>query len=189
MTSAMKASRMLLLVLAAVLSCSPDRGDQNSLITPLDGPRIEAASSTSYYRITELLPDPVPVLQLSQVVGLLGGEITVAGHKLTVPAGAVSTPTLFTVRAMNNGYIELELNAVVDGLLGIVNVGESGFKKPVTVTMTYARATNVTDPQRLKVMRLNNNGRHEILPTTVSANGLTVSAKLDHFSRYAMVSD
>lgn len=187
--SAMKASRMLLLVMAAVLSCSPDRGDQNSPVTPLEGPRVEAAAKTSYYRITEVLPDPVPMLELSQVVGLLGGELTVAGHKLTVPAGAVSTPTLFTVRAMNNGYIELELSAVVDGLLGVINVGESGFDKPVTVTMTYARATNVTDPQRLKVIRLKDNGRHEILPTTVGPNGLTISAKLDHFSRYAMISD
>lgn len=97
MTITPKASRMLLFAVAAVLSCSPDRGDTTSPITPLDGPRVEAAATASYYRITERLPDPVPLLELSQVIGLLGGQVTVAGHTLTVPAGAVSTPTLFTV--------------------------------------------------------------------------------------------
>lgn len=184
-----RASHMLLLAMAVALSCSPDRGEQASPLTPLDGPRVEAAATAGYYRITENLPDQVPSLELSRVIGLLGGKVTVAGHTLTVPVGAVSVPTLFTVRAMNNGYIELELTALTDGLSGIINIGESGFQEPVTVTMTYSRATNVTDPARLKVMRLKANGRHEILPTTVSPTGLTISAKLDHFSRYCMISD
>lgn len=185
------ASPFALLALAALLSCTPDRGEHASPVEAVPAAQMgTAASVTSYYRITEVLPDQVPTLELAEVIGVLGGEIRLMGHTLTVPAGAVSEPALFTLRIVNNGYIEVDLTAVAEGLLGgLVDVGAAGFDKPVPITLTYARATNVSDPQRLKVMRLNDDGRHEILPTRVNEAGLTITAELDHFSRYCMITD
>ena len=131
-----------------------------------------------------------PVAFPGQPIGLLGGSISVANHTVSVPLGAVTLPTLFSLTHANNGYVEIDARATVTDLLGrILDVGGLGFKKPVTMTLTYARATNVTDPTRLKIVRLMPNGQHEVLPTTVNTYNKTISAKLDHFSRYAMVSD
>ena len=145
------------------------------------------AGGKTYTRIEESAP--AADLSLSQVIGIDGGSVSLAGHRITVPAGAVSVPTIFTLTLANNGYVEVELTAVVSTLLGVVDVGEDGFNKPVSLALTYARGTNVTDPARLKIIRLKSNGKHEILPSTVQSGPLTVTAELDHFSRYAMVSD
>lgn len=190
MKTVLRASALVLLAISAVMSCTPNAERRSPVALDAATPFEASVGATTYYPVTEVVPEVEPVLELTEVVGLLGGRITVAGHTLTVPAGAVSAPTTFTVRALDNGHIEVELHAMVQGLLGrSIDIGAAGFRKPVTVSLTYARATNVTDAQRLKIMRLNANGRHEVLASTVSENAHTVSAQLDHFARYALVSD
>ena len=143
----------------------------------------------SFTRIQEIAPN-TSLLSLSRIIGLLGGTISVANHSISVPLGAVTLPTLFTLRHANNGYVEVDATATITDLLGrILDVGGLGFKKPVTMTLSYARATNVTDPSRLKIVRLKADGQHEIMPSTVNPWKKTVSAQLDHFSRYALVTD
>lgn len=175
-----------LVVALVTLSCgSADSGHR----TPFE-PQFATLTvgGTTYTRIEERAPGTE--LSLSQIIGLQGGSVSLAGHTITVPFGAVTEPTLFTLELANNGYVEVELSAVVTDLLGrVIDVGSSGFEKPVTLSLTYARATNVTDPSRLKIVRLKSNGRHEVLPSTVQTGPLTVTATLDHFSRYAMLSD
>lgn len=194
-------SVMTVVVACAALSCAPDTGrelplapETGAVETTGSSNLLESSSSDDgeqdYVRITDKLPSEIPSLQVSSIIGLLGGEVHLAGHVITVPAGAVSLPTVFTLTVATNGYVEVDIKALTTDLLGnTVNIGEKGFKKPVTLTLTYARATNVTDPARLKLMRLNSDGRHEILPSTVSGNGKVVSAQLDHFSRYCMIAD
>ncbi|MGH7447011.1 MAG: hypothetical protein ACREK1_00120 [Longimicrobiales bacterium] len=150
----------------------------------------DSDTDTDYIRIEDVLPTDLPSLQVSSIIGLLGGEVHLAGHVIQVPAGAVSLPTVFTLTLATNGYVEVDISALTTDLLGnTVNIGEQGFKKPVTLSLTYARATNVTDPSRLKLMRLKSDGKHEILKSKVSDGTKLVSAKLDHFSRYCMVAD
>ena len=92
------------------------------------------------------------------------------------------------VLALPGGYVEVDLNASLFGLLGgLLNIGERGFYKPVTVTLSYERSTNVPDPTKLVIIRLNGlGGTPEEVPTRVDPVNKTVSADLDHFSRYAI---
>ena len=130
---------------------------------------------------------------IALLLGSDGGILTLLGHILNVPAGAVSEPTLFSMTAIQNGYIEVELTATPKSLLRSLffwrKVEDVQFNVPVGLSLSYARATNVTDPSRLKIMRVNPDGRHEILPSVVDTVNKTVTAELDHFSRYCMVSN
>ena len=172
--------------LVTVAAC----GDNLSQPTVLE-PQMMTLSvgQQTFTRIEERAPS-TSLLSLSRIIGLLGGTISVANHSVTVPFGAVTLPTLFTLTYAGNGYVEVDATATITDLLGrILDVGGLGFKKPVTMTLSYARATNVTDPSRLKIVRLNPNGQHEVMPSTVNTWKKTVSAQLDHFSRYALVTD
>jgi len=65
------------------------------------------------------------------MIGPTGGSLKVAGHKLNIPAGAVSSPTTFTLTAPAGRYLKLEITA-----------GDSEhyrFSAPVAVTISYAR--------------------------------------------------
>ena len=197
-------SVVTVMVAFAALSCGPDTGRElplapesgavettgSSNLLGLTGSSSSDDGEQDYVRITDRLPTDVPSLSISSVIGLLGGEVHLAGHVIRVPAGAVTLPTVFTLTVATNGYVEVDVKALTTDLLGrTLNIGEKGFKKPVTLTLTYARATNVTDPARLKLMRLNSDGKHEILPSKVSDTGKVVSAQLDHFSRYCLIAD
>src|SRR5690606_36534124 len=130
---------------------------------------------------------------LALLLGSDGGVLSLLNHVLTVPAGAVSEPTLFSMTVLQDGYVEVELTATPKSLLKRLlfwrKVEEVNFRVPVELSLSYANATNVTDPSRLKIMRVNPNGRHEILPSTVDLESKTVTADLDHFSRYCMIAD
>lgn len=195
-------SVLTLLAISAALSCAP--GDRReSPLAPDNGAATPTApsdllgllpppppTSSEYTLIEERAPRLLETLEVSGVIGIFGGKLSLAGHALTVPYGAVTLPTVFTLRLLPTGYIEVELEAVLTSLLGrTINVGEEGFRKPVPVTLTYVRATNVTDPSRLRIMRVKADGNHEILPSTVDTQDKTVTAELDHFSRYCMVAN
>ena len=130
---------------------------------------------------------------IALLLGSDGGILALLGHILNVPAGAVSEPTLFSMTVIQNGYVEVELTATPKSLLNTLffwrKVEEVQFNVPVGLSLSYARATNVTDPSRLKIMRVNPDGRHEILPSVVDTVNKTVTAELDHFSRYCMVTN
>jgi hypothetical protein len=127
-------------------------------------------------------------LSVTGLLGTVGGTLDVLGHTLHVPQGAVRKRTLFSVLALPGGYVEVDLNASLFGLLGgLLNIGEQGFYKPVTVTLSYERSTNIPDPTKLVIIRLNGLfGTPEEVPTRVDLENQTVSADLDHFSRYAI---
>jgi hypothetical protein len=177
-----------ILLLGLLLSCSPD-ADRTSL--PLSPPESGAAAgATEPYRIEGRMPEGLPSISVSQVIGLLGGTLNLAGHSVHIPAGALTESAVVTLTLASNGYVEVEVTALKVSLLGrILNLGALGFKKPVSLTLTYAWASNVQDPSRLQIMRLKANGNHELLPSTVDTTRRTVTVQLDHFSRYCMVSN
>ena len=49
------------------------------------------------------------VLNLTKLIGIKGGELTVLNHTLDVPRGAVLEPTLFTMRVAPTTRVEVEL--------------------------------------------------------------------------------
>lgn len=137
-----------------------------------------------------LLPGILQAVSTNALIGVQGGQITLLGHTLTVPAGAVSQPTIFTLTVLPTGYVEVNLTATLTSVLGLVlNVGDDGFLRPVPVTLSYARATNVTDPSKLTVVHLGGLlGYKNIqpVPSTVDPASKTVTADLEHFSRYSL---
>ncbi len=132
-----------------------------------------------------------PVEQkLSKLIGMSGGTISLLGHTLTVEPGTVTIPTLFTLTALPTPEIDVLVTATVTDVLGgVLDVGELGFKRPVTLTLTYYRAYNVDDPKRLVLVYFNPNGKLEVLDSNVDYKRYTVSAKLKHFSKYGMASN
>ncbi len=147
---------------------------------------LKAPPASSYKLITE--PALLGDLDLSKLIGINGGTISIAGITLTVPKGAITIPTLFTVAALPTGVIDASLTATTTNLLGLLtDVGSIGFKKPVTITMSYARATNVKDPSKLFLVYYDYS-KNKLVPlkSTVDTRNRTVSAQVDHFSKYGM---
>jgi hypothetical protein len=143
-----------------------------------------------------LVKDPVLSLQgitqavtTGTVIGFSGGTISLLGHSVTIPVGALTSPTLVSLTVLPTGYVEVNLLATVNTLLGVLDIGSKGFAKPVPVTLTYARGTNVGTHTDLKVLRIKSilgYGTYEVMPSTVDTINKNVTAPLDHFSRYTL---
>ena len=121
--------------------------------------------------------------------GVLGGLLNVDGHGLAVPRGAVLRLTLFSMATVAGPVIDVDLNAFENNLVNRLVARVGLFNRPVTVVLSYAQATNVTDPSRLVIVRVHDDGTFEVLPTRVDRNRRVVAAELDHFSKYAMASN
>lgn len=175
----------LALVLALV-GCEPAGGPVESA-TPSQSATASGDRAAALAKVKGVVPDSEPALVASQVIGSEGGTLRRAGHVLTVPAGAVSEPTSFTLRLVKNGYVEVELRATVQRDGGkTTDVGEKGFARPVMLQLNYALATEPVDPSRLLLVWVKSDGTLVALPSTVDVSGKKVSAELEHFSRYAI---
>lgn len=152
---------------------------------------IQSQAGVEYTLLEDRIPSEILDLDVSKLIGLSGGQISLAGHTLTVPAGAVSVPTVFTLTLRTTGYIDVDASALVTSLLGkVINVGEKGFNKPVKLTLSYARSPNApADPSGITVLRMLGSSHadpHQPLSTTVDAQAKTATAYLDHFSGYCL---
>jgi hypothetical protein len=174
-------------VLAVATGCEPSTAP--TLPEP-SGPALSLESS-GYRLIESPLPEGLPAIEVSKLIGLSGGSLHLAGHSIEVPEGAVSVPTLFTLSLVTDGYVEVELTAVVSSISGsVLDVGGNGFGgSTVALTLSYAAATNVGDPDDLLILRMLKDGQVEALDVVVEPNGKRVTAQLDHFSRYCLASN
>ena len=125
--------------------------------------------------------------EASAWIGSEGGVVKTAAYTLTVPRGAVSTKTLFVVKPTNTGAYMVELDAYVNGLLGKIEVGSQGFKKPVQLTISFANANGITNEKKIAIVYVTSDGQAKIQPVTVDTKEDEVNAGLAHFSKYAMV--
>jgi hypothetical protein len=125
--------------------------------------------------------------EASAWIGYEGGVVKTAAYTLTVPRGAVSTKTRFVVKPTNTGAYMVELDAYVNGLLGQVEVGSKGFKKPLLLTISYAQATGVTNEKKIAIVYVTSSSQGTLQPVTVDTRDNDVTAQLSHFSKYAMV--
>lgn len=119
-------------------------------------------------------------------IGSAGGTVQTAAYTLVVPRGAVSEKTKFVVEPENNGTYTVNLYAYRQGLLGLIDVGGKGFKKPVLLTIRYANAEGVTDERKLTIIYLSTSSAAEVQPSIVDRKDKEVTAQLPHFSKYAM---
>lgn len=173
---------------AITLSACDFSGDVRQ--SPLEPAPAAHASARAVERVPGHVPSHVAGPTASALIDAQGGTISLAGHVLTVPAGAVSRPTRFTMAVVNEGYVEVELNATVPQPRGPgIDVGEKGFARPVTLQLNYSWASAEVDASRLQIVWVKENGSLETLSSTPDAGTKTVTANLDHFSKYAIGTD
>jgi hypothetical protein len=125
--------------------------------------------------ITDLLTcSSLPYATTTRTIGRDGGVVTVGQYSLKIPAGALKT----------NVQIRAEQ---VSGKVNSVRFSPEGLKfaSPATLTMGYKNCSLVLLPKRivytselLKVL--------DVLRTTDLFGAKSVTAPIDHFSRYAV---
>jgi hypothetical protein len=173
--------------LALVLASCDQAGER--VLTPA-APNASVVSKEKYgFQLVEgVIPSDVTSLQVTQVIGPLGGTLSLAGHSLTVPQGAVSEPTLFVMTLGTRGYVEVDLKATREILGTVVDIGSHGFLngRTVTLSLTYAWATNVDNPARLSIVRELSGGELQGLKSKVDKRAKQVSTELEHLSSYAV---
>ncbi len=178
----MRRSAVAVLFLSLSLwSCDSAHTPTGAVPEPASGPAFSTTSS-SYYQIPG---DDGSVGLATALIGAEGGTITLGEHRLTVPAGAVSAPTAFTVQIVDEKYITVLLTAIQ----GTLDIGEQGFAKPVQLTLSYSTATEPVDESRLLVLWIKDDGTFEAQPTTVDTAAKRVRADLGHFSGYTIGGD
>jgi len=65
------------------------------------------------------------------LLGLLGGVVSLGGNSVALPVGAVSLPTLITLRVPASSYVEVDVTA--NQLVSFL------FRRPVSITIDYSR--------------------------------------------------
>jgi hypothetical protein len=177
----------MLLVAVALGTTSCDSAMSSD--SPMSPVTSMASISADGYKVVQATPANA-ALRASNVIAFGGGALGVGIHSLSVPAGAVSNATIFTMVAPSANRIQVDLSAVSSTVLGLLNVGERGFGKPVVLTLSYENAIGVKDETHLRIGELLSNGEiGEVLETTVDTSAKTVTAKLPHFSTWVVLSD
>jgi hypothetical protein len=177
-------------LLAAIASCASDDSivgpstDPSSQTTtqpsqgqtpdPLLEPVLDPALQLALKTVHLLTCSPQPYAQTTAVVGPSGGTIVVGAHKLTIPAGALSSPVTITAEQMR-------------GTVNSVRLQPAGlrFAKPATLTLSYSncllpplsRRVVYTDEQ-LRIL--------ELIPSLDLRLSRSVNGSILHFSRYAV---
>jgi hypothetical protein len=134
---------------------------------------------------------PTTALSESKWIGPEGGEVVLGGHSITVPVGAVSRSTLFTISVARQ-HIGVDLRARIHvGNGSVIDIGPQGFKKPIRLVLSFEYATNVQNPARLTVLHDPENGQpHQLMGGSLQAdNQKSVAVELRHFSKYALGMD
>jgi len=116
------------------------------------------------------LPDD----KATQWVGPDGGTIRFGSSSLSIPRGALKS------------YVQITAEQVSDDV-NSVRFSPEGlqFGKPATLTMGYSNCQQVDSPKQI-VYTDDDLNVVEILKSKDSSRGETVSAPLNHFSRYAV---
>ncbi len=120
-------------------------------------------------------------LTVSLVLGSLGGTMSVNGHSLTVPAGALQQPTRFTMTTISGTSIRVALSAQ-DAATGVpVTV----FPTPLRLGLSYASA-KVSNPSKLKVAWLVDGSIVAVQPSELDKPHKQVVSSLYHFSDWGI---
>lgn len=113
----------------------------------------------------------------SNAIGPEGGTVTVRGHSLTVPAGAVNARTEFSITEDRTGYIGVE-----------VLPHGTQFLKDATLSLSYGRCGgNPAGFRDLRILEVESGTTRpkRVMPTVVDSATRTVrTSRLNHLSGY-----
>lgn len=189
---------LALLVLGLGAACDGPEQD-HALLGPAATPLLEEKSEGDGEEVTE--SGYSGATKAAAWIGSAGGSLSLAGHSITVPEGAVSHSLCFTMELGTGDAVDVDLHAWTmdssesckvegdgaeggEGWEGTLWTGE--FEVPVTLALTYSRATNVDDPSTLYVAWVQSATETTPLSSLVDTASETVSGELDHFSQYAL---
>ena len=163
---------VLLVSLAAVLSCLPDRSPTAPAVPPPN-----ASLLGGLLQATGLLQcSPLPYASTTKVIGPAGGTIQVGPHTLIIPPGALSQNVTITAEAPS-----ARVNSVRFTPQG------QRFTVPAVLTMSYSNCNLLGKLLPKEIAYTDDN--LNILSYLISLDNLLskkVTGKLDHFSRYAV---
>jgi hypothetical protein len=116
----------------------------------------------------------------SAVIGAAGGSLSVGGQVMTVPAGAVPTPTLFTMSVPPGRYMELDIDAA--------GQEHYAFAKPVSITVDYSRCRGQAIPLSLAAWYIDSESKTllENMGGVDDRSGRRLTFVTDHLSGYAI---
>ena len=148
-------------------TAEPRTDAMQSLTTTING--VELVLSPPSHRLT-------PAGAATAVIGPEGGTIQVEGARLTVPPGAVSQPVEFVARGrIGDQYV--------------YRFGPNGlqFKVPATLSISVDPAQAGVDPARLAIAVSSDEASDwQIVGGVYDPTAQTVTAKIEHFTQYAL---
>lgn len=149
-------------------------------------PEFSARGAAALHRVPGRVPAEVATTAV-QVISAAGGSVELAGHRLVVPAGAVARPTRFSLKLVESGFVEVDLHAVQSSGVGAdLDVGKRGFATPVTLQLSYELAAELDNPGAVVIAWVKPEGTLQPLRSSHDRERRTITAELDHFSRYVL---
>lgn len=119
-------------------------------------------------------------IQETQTIGEEGGTLRLGEHRLVLPSGAVGEPIRFTATLLADKTLKLRLQA---------NGEETyQFKQPAALTLSYGRCEPPSDPQRLRILKIDPKTGEVVkdLDGEVNPRERTVTARLETLSIYTL---
>lgn len=165
--------RALAVVAAALVLGSCDR--QPLAPVPV-APVSPTGQRADFFGFGLLRCSPLPYDSSAQVIGPDGGTLSVGPHTFTVPAGALSAPTLIT--AVVDSTTVNQIRFTPQGLQ---------FLTPASLTMSYANCGVLWGlvPKRI-AYTTDNLFILDLIPSIDNALTRTVTGQVSHFSQYAI---
>ena len=118
------------------------------------------------------------------IIGRDGGTISVGGHTLEIPRGAVEENTVFVMEVVAGTSLVVDLSAYE------ADDGDrvDKFDRDLTLTLSYAGWVSDSDADELRNVYLFQDAEHLLVPleSWLDMNERTVSSPIDHFSQYGM---
>src|SRR5688572_27410912 len=128
-------------LMALALTISAGCSTSETTLAPLDRqPAVVYGGGQEYTLVEGTLPLGLPSLEVARLIGVTGGSLSLAGHSITIPAGAVRTPTLFIMTLGTSGFVNVELTAVRIVFGQRIDIGSFGFANGETVKLTLSYA-------------------------------------------------
>ncbi|HEY0995231.1 MAG TPA: hypothetical protein VGD77_04530 [Gemmatimonadaceae bacterium] len=160
--------------LALAMGCV-DAGVPTATHAPIAAASVEASTAN-------LIVCPSDrTVSTSGVLGLLGGELSAGGVTVSVPVGAMLSPTTIDVTVPASPYMEVDVS--------VPGVEHFYFQQPITVTVDYGRCDpTVTSGTSLNVWYIDSGSKQplELMPTVDNKLAHTVTFTTPHLSGYAL---
>lgn len=171
-------SRVLMVAaVVTLLGCTASRSPTEPEVTAslsgtLDGTVTGVVQTVN---ATLLRCTPLPYQVVRQRVGSGGGVVTVGPHKLEIPRGALKQTVTITAEIPSDPVNSVRFSP--EGLR---------FSASAKLTMSYANCDQTVSLPKKIVYTNELLSILEVLESLDSARSKTVSAPVDHFSRYAV---